>query len=101
MGATSMARVTRYLPAGFRRELSRQKLQQYGETNLGDVEFDFLDHCDEFQNNEILELDFEDDDCTEKVNDEGSNDEEESRNLWDNQLQLLQVSFDLCSICVY
>ncbi|KAK2436693.1 hypothetical protein QL285_021666 [Trifolium repens] len=91
MGATSMARVTRYLPAGLRRELSRQKLQQYGETNLGDVEFDFLDHCDEFQNNEILELDFEDDDCTEKVNDEGSNDEEESRNFWDNQLQLLQT----------
>jgi hypothetical protein len=100
MGATSMARVTRYLPAGFRRELSRQKLQQYGETNLGDVEFDFLDHCDhEFQNNE-MELDFEDDDCIEKVNEESCHDEE-SRNFWDNQLQLLQVSFDLCSICVY
>jgi hypothetical protein len=101
MGATSLARVTRYLPAGFRRELSRQKLQQYADTNLGDVEFDFLDDCDvgfgsssssdEFHHDNHMELDIEDDEdkSTERVK-EGCNNEE-NRNFWDNQLQLLQV----------
>jgi len=101
MGATSLARVTRYLPAGFRRELSRQKLQQYADTSLGDVEFEFLDDCDvglgnssssdEFHDNH-MELDIEDDEdkSNERVN-EGCNNEENRRNFWDNQLQLLQV----------
>lgn len=103
MGATSMSRVTRYLPVGFRRELSRQKLQQYADTNLGDVEFEFLDDCDmglgnsnssssdEFHHDNHMELDIEDeeDKSSERVN-EGCNNEE-NRNFWDNQLQLLQV----------
>lgn len=102
MGATSLARVTRYLPAGFRRELSRQKLQQYADTNLGDVEFDFLDDCDvglgsssssdEFHHDNHMELDIEDDEdkSSERVK-EGCNNEE-NRNFWDNQLQLLQTN---------
>jgi len=100
MGATSMSRVTRYLPVGFRRELSRHKLQQYADTSFGDVEFEFLDDCDvglgsssssdEFHHDNHMELDVEeDDDKCEKVN-EGCNNEE-NRNFWDNQLQLLQV----------
>jgi len=99
MGATSLARVTRYLPVGFRRELSRQKLQQYSDTSF-DVEFEFLDDCDvglgsssssdEFRHDNHMELDVEeDDDKCERVNGGGNN--EESRNFWDNQFQLLQV----------
>ncbi|XP_058733871.1 uncharacterized protein LOC131605543 [Vicia villosa] len=98
MGATSRSKVTRYLPVGIRRELSRQKLQQYADNNLVDVEFDFLDDCDvDLGNSSSSSDDFhldiedeEDDESSQKIH-SGSDKFEENRNFWDTQLQLLQV----------
>lgn len=98
MGTTSRSRVTRYLPVGFRRELSRQKLQQFADNNLVDVEFEFLDDSDVNLANSSsssddfpLDIEDEDDESSQKVHACTSN-IEENRNFWDNQLQLLQTN---------
>ncbi|CAK8577708.1 unnamed protein product [Lathyrus sativus] len=98
MGTTSRSRVTRYLPVGFRRELSRQKLQQFADNNLVDVEFEFLDDSDvnlgnSSSSSDDFHLDIEDDDdeCSQKVHG-GSSNVEENRSFWDNQLQILQTN---------
>ncbi|XP_058730835.1 uncharacterized protein LOC131602683 [Vicia villosa] len=98
MGTTSRSKVTRYLPVGIRRELSRQKLQQYADNNLVDVEFDFLDDCDvdlgnSSSSSDDFHLDIEDEDddeSSQKIH--GGSNVEENRKFWDTQLQLLQTN---------
>lgn len=107
MGTTSVSRgggITRFLPS-FHGEYSRHEslnyascAQQSADASLADVELEFLDHIDgdtligqsensqEFHPNE-MELDHEDE-C-EEFNNIGGN--EENKNFWDNQLQILQV----------
>ncbi|CAI8618221.1 unnamed protein product [Vicia faba] len=99
MGATSGSKVTRYLPVGFRRELSRQKLQQYADNNLVDVEFEFLDDCDVDLGNSSsssddfhLHIEDDSDECSPKVHGGSSNVVEENTSFWENQLQLLQTN---------
>ncbi|KAI5386615.1 uncharacterized protein LOC127105751 isoform X1 [Lathyrus oleraceus] len=100
MGTTSISRVARYLPVGFRRELSRKKLQQFADNNLIDVEFEFLDDSDvnlgdSSSSSDDFPLDIEDEDdddeSSQKVH-AGTSNIEENRNFWDNQLQLLQTN---------